>query len=296
MRVADLPFVLPPVTPGGPVPRWTGHGFADGDRLVPVLEYGRNLDGWTDDLTDLHERTAGDTHPIDRASRHDALAQLRSRLQTPSPVVLEVGCSSGYLMRELVEALPGATIIGADVVSAPLQRLSRDLPGIPLLRFDLQTCPLPTASVDAVVMLNVFEHIADDGAAARQVHRILKPGGVAVIEVPAGPHLFDDYDRALKHFRRYRMRDLVAMLQQAGFRVVRQSHLGFLIYPPFAWSKRRNRRQIRADAALHEHVSDQVSRTGSSRVMDLMLRIEGALGQLVRYPTGIRCLVVGERA
>jgi hypothetical protein len=31
-------------------------------------------------------------------------------------------------------------------------------------------------------------------------------------------------------------------------------------------------------------------------VMDLMLRIEGALGQLVRYPTGIRCLVVGERA
>jgi SAM-dependent methyltransferase len=263
---------------------------------VPVLEYGENLDGWSDDLTDLHERTAGDTHPIDRASRRDALAQLRSRVRAASPTILEVGCSCGYFLRELTKAFSAATVVGADAVSGPLQRLAREMPGVPLLRFDLQTCPLPAGSMDAVIMLNVLEHIADDGAALRQVHRILKPGGIVVIEVPAGPHLFDDYDRALKHFRRYRMADLVATLERSGFRVVRRSHLGFLLYPPFAWSKRRSRGQRRSDAELQEYVAQQVSRTGSSRVMDVVMRIETALGRLARYPTGIRCLAVGARA
>ena len=39
--------------------------------------------------------------------------------------------------------------------------------------------PLPSESCDAVVMLNVLEHIAHDAGALAQTHRILKPGGVA---------------------------------------------------------------------------------------------------------------------
>ena len=71
--------------------------------------------------------------------------------------------------------------------------------------------------------------------------------------------------------------------------------LGFLLYAPFAWSKRRSQRQPRVETELHQHVSEQVLRTGSSRAMDITLRAEAALGAFVRYPTGIRCLVVGER-
>ena len=41
----------------------------------------------------------------------------------------------------------------------------------------------------AVVLLNVLEHIQDHEGALRQLYRILKPGGVVIIEVPAGPHL-----------------------------------------------------------------------------------------------------------
>ena len=50
----------------------------------------------------------------------------------------------------------------------------------------------------------MLEHVEDDQAAIRQVYRILQPGGVAVIEVPAGPDLYDIYDRQLMHHRRYR--------------------------------------------------------------------------------------------
>jgi SAM-dependent methyltransferase len=295
LTAVALPFALPPVVAGGPVPRWTGAAFDDGARTVSVLEYGENLDGWNDDLTDLHERAAGDAHPIDLASRQDALAQVRTYVPSSSATILEVGCSSGYLLHDLRRTFPEATLLGADVVSGPLQRLARELPEVPLFRFDLVTCPLPSESIDAVVMLNVLEHIADDAGALRQVRRILKPGGVVVIEVPAGPHLFDDYDRVLKHFRRYRMRDLQRVLEQADLKVVRRSHLGALLYPMFVWSKRRSQGTERSADELERYVSQQVSRTASSRVMELCLGLEKRLGHWVSYPIGIRCLAVARR-
>ena len=291
----DLPFRLPPPPTEESEPVWMGSGFRLGSRMARIVDYGENLAGWSDDLTDLHERAAGATHPIDVASRRDAVRQLRSRLIAPRPTILEIGCSSGHLLHDMATAFPDAVIIGADVVRGPLERLAARLPGVPLLRFDIQECPLPPGAVDAVVMLNVLEHVEDDGAALRQVHRILKPGGIVVIEVPAGAHLFDDYDRALKHFRRYRVSDLARTLEQSGFRVLRRSHLGFLLYPAFALAKRRNQGTRLAPADLRRHVEQQVTSTASSGAMRAALIVEAVLGRWVRYPIGIRCLVLGQR-
>src|SRR5258705_13994837 len=64
---------------------------------------------------------------------------------------LEVGCSSGFLLRDLRRELPGASLIGADYVRGPLDDLHKRMPDIPLLQFDLVQCPLPSDSVDVVV-------------------------------------------------------------------------------------------------------------------------------------------------
>ena len=47
------------------------------------------------------------------------------------------------------------------------------------------------------MLLNVLEHIDDHSSAIAQVARVLKPGGVAVVEVPAGPHLYDTYKTSI---------------------------------------------------------------------------------------------------
>lgn len=293
-----LPFALPSPGDGSPA-EWTSEGFRVGSAIFPVLEFSDNFAGWSEDLTTLHEETAGASHPIDIASRNDALAQLRAKLAGNNrPVILEIGCSTGFMLKAMVEAFPDATIVGADVVREPLLRLARELPSVPLLRFDLLRCPLPSSSFDAVVMLNVLEHIQDDVAALRQVHRILKAGGIAVIEVPAGPHLYDTYDQGLMHFRRYAMIQLSEALEAVGFDVVRRSHLGFLIYPGFAYVKRRNQRRQRRSPAIDATrvVADQASNTSASSLLRAALTIERLLGTLLPLPVGIRCVAVGRKA
>src|SRR5262245_13183738 len=168
-------FPWPAITGSVESPIWTNQGFRVGSTIVPILAYEVGSSGWTDGLTSFHEETAGATHPIDQASRQHALEQLETHLKMLAPVVLEVGCSSGFMLRVLRKRLPQAFVVGADYVRGPLEQLAGEIPDVPLLQFDLTTCPLPEQSVDAVVLLNVLEHIQDDETAVQQVYRILKP-------------------------------------------------------------------------------------------------------------------------
>jgi SAM-dependent methyltransferase len=298
-----LPFELPvpaALAAIGPQVDWNGTSFMVGGNSLPLLEYSENFAGWSDDLTFLHESAAGSQHPIDRASRRDACAQVRRWVTAPDPVILEVGCSSGFLLQDLRQSMPRATLLGADVVREPLLALSRRLPGVPLLRFDLLKSPIPAGVLDGLVMLNVLEHIEDDRAALAAVARMLKPGGHVIIEVPAGPALYDDYDRALRHFRRYDMAALQRLIDSAGLQTVRSTHLGFLLYPAFAWTKRRNQRRSAASGGgsvsqAVELVAEQASRTSRSPLMEMAFAIEDILRDRLPQPCGIRCLVVARK-
>jgi SAM-dependent methyltransferase len=286
----DFPWPIPPKFSQSPV--WTGHGFQVGDDMVPVLSYEVGSSGWTNELTAFHEESAGSTHFIDRASRQRALEQLDKHLQAGSPVILEIGCSSGFMLRAMRERMPQALVIGSDYVRGPLEQLATRMPDVPLLQFNLVDCPLPDNCADAVVLLNVLEHIEDDATAARQLYRILRPGGVAVIEVPAGPSLYDVYDKLLLHFRRYSLKDLKRLVEKAGFLTVDQSHLGFFMYPGFWVVKQRNKRFLTQEDAVQQQVVKQnIRETGGSRVLGAVMRSELTLGRWISYPFGIRCVL-----
>ena len=143
---------------------------------------------------------------------------------------MEVGCSAGHLLADMRRSLPNATLIGGDYTLGTLVKLGEKMPDIPLVRFNLADSPLPSDTYDAMVLLNVLEHIENDVAATRHIARMLKPGGVAVIEVPAGPELFDDYDRQLQHFRRYTLPGLCKVIEGAGHSSMMESPAEFDAY------------------------------------------------------------------
>jgi SAM-dependent methyltransferase len=291
-----LPFNLPPPPGVGIVPEWTGRGFRLGDRVQRVLAYESAGAGWSDELTALHESMAGDHHYIDVASREHAASSLVAWQSAERPVLIDIGCSSGFMLELLRARFPTATVLGADCVREPLERLAARLPDVPLLQFNLLSCPLPDRCVDGVVLLNVLEHISDDYRALRQVRRILRPNGVAVIELPAGPGLYDVYDKVLLHVRRYSMRELTALLTRAGFQILERSHLGFLLYPAFALVKKRNQRFLDAAPAVQREILVRnIQWSGSNRFMHKLMRVESALRRWIYYPFGIRCLVTCRR-
>jgi SAM-dependent methyltransferase len=225
-----------------------------------------------------------------------AIHSVQRHCRATKPVVLDVGCSSGFLLEDLRSAFPAATIIGADYIPQLLERLASRVSGIPILQFDLRNCPLPDGSIDAITCLNVLEHIDDDARALRQIYRVLKPGGIAHLEVPAGPHLYDIYDEHLMHHRRYRLAAFRRQCDVTGFRILTATHLGVFVYPAFSFIKRRHRRLLSLPAEEKKKIiAGQIRRTGRSLALDVLLRLETALPRCISYPVGIRCVVVARK-
>jgi SAM-dependent methyltransferase len=291
----DYPFPEMPAEPGRI--RWTGSDFVIGENVRrKILCYDKTHSNWSDELTRLHEEETGANHPIDKASRRLAIRSIQKYCRASAPVVLDVGCSSGFLLDELRRALPAARAIGADYIPELLERVATRVIGVPIIQFDLRNCPLPSDSIDAVTCLNVLEHIDDDRRAVQQIFRILRRGGIAHIEVPAGPHLYDIYDEHLMHHRRYRLPGLQKLCGEIGFEIVKATHLGVFVYPAFRFVKLRQRANLSLPAEEKKKIiAKQIRRTGRSSALDALLKLETTLGRWVRYPIGIRCVVVARK-
>ena len=80
----------------------------------------------------------------------------------------------------------------------------------------------------------MLEHIEDDAAALRQVHRLLRPGGHLFLTVPAYPALFSEDDRLAGHFRRYTSNSLTRVLAGSGFQIRFASYM-FAPLPPLVF-------------------------------------------------------------
>jgi SAM-dependent methyltransferase len=78
---------------------------------------------------------------------------------------------------------------------------------------------MTSQSCDTIIMVNVLEHVEDDGAAIKALHRVLKPGGHLLLFVPALQNLYSALDREHGHFRRYHLVPLEYKLSAHGFKI-----------------------------------------------------------------------------
>ena len=90
---------------------------------------------------------------------------------------------------------------------------------------DLQGDKLGT--YDAVFALNVVEHIKDDKLAIENMIKLLKPGGKIIILVPAYQWLYNGFDVALEHFKRYTKSRLLGIFPTRGVKLIRSWYFNF---------------------------------------------------------------------
>lgn len=122
--------------------------------------------------------------------------------------VLDVGCGDRWVERELA---PGCSYVGLDSLAT-----GRDCYGArPAVFADAAQLPIRSDALDAVLMLEVIEHLAEPFAALEEAWRCLRPGGRLVVSVP---FLYPVHD-APHDFQRFTEHGLALALQRVGFGV-----------------------------------------------------------------------------
>jgi SAM-dependent methyltransferase len=244
-------------------------------------------------LADIHEESSK-THFLDRFTRSAVIERLDPLEQASS--IIEVGCSSGYLLEEILERRPEMRVVGIDYVEFGLMSVRKRIPEARLVQADCNLLPLPDGFADLVLSMNVLEHIPDDLCALGEMYRVLRAGGRAIIVVPLYPSTYDYYDKYLRHQRRYSTGELRDKAESVGFRIVERVCLGTLLFPAFWLAKKRNRilHGNLVGAAARVKVANVVSRTERSRVGNFICQVEHfMIRQRICLPFGIReCTVI----
>lgn len=134
--------------------------------------------------------------------------------------VLEVGAGTGNFTRWIARSAAAVTALEPDADNAAAVR-GLGLDGVEVLEQPVEALAGNGHGrrYDAVTMINVLEHIADDAAAVRVAAGLLEAGGRLCILVPAHEALMSRLDRAYGHVRRYSKARVETLLAQAGLAV-----------------------------------------------------------------------------
>ena len=128
--------------------------------------------------------------------------------------VLDVGAGDGFMASTLLPTLPHGSSIACfdpEYTASDLEALGAASPSG--LRFERT---LLKREFDVVMLLDVLEHVPDDAGLLRDlVDRCLRPAGLVLVSVPAHQLLFTHHDVMLGHRRRYSLRELLSVVEQA---------------------------------------------------------------------------------
>jgi SAM-dependent methyltransferase len=155
--------------------------------------------------------------------------------------LLDAGCGWGVTLETFEQS--GYHVVGADISRRCLEQLDR--PGRDLVEVDLtQSLPAGVESFDAVLALDVIEHLDDDHSAVKRLGSLVRPGGYLVVSVPALPELFTEFDAIQGHRRRYLPETLSAVFDDTGLKIEQIFWWGQWLVPML----RRQRRNAQSRA------------------------------------------------
>jgi SAM-dependent methyltransferase len=145
--------------------------------------------------------------------------------------VLDAGCGTGGLLAVLRGAAPSLELVGLEWSPLGATRAAAKTRA-PIARGSINALPFAHATFDAAVSADVLCHAAVDPAAAlAELHRVLRPGGRLVLNMPAFAWLLSAHDRRVHNVRRVTAGELAGVLAGAGFSEIRVTYWNGLLLP-----------------------------------------------------------------
>lgn len=148
--------------------------------------------------------------------RHEVVYQAIAE-RCAGAVVLEAGCGEGYGADLLAGVAAAVLAIEYDAPTAA--HVARRYPHVGLARANLVSLPVRSGACDAVVSLQVIEHLWDQERFLRECHRVLRPGGALLVSTPNRITFSPGRDTPLNpfHTRELSPTELAGLVRDAGF-------------------------------------------------------------------------------
>ena len=199
------------------------------------------------------------------------------------PRILDVGCGTGANLLMLSEYGDAEGVdISEDALAFCRER------GLDKVRLGAgEQLPYDDGTFDLVTALDVVEHMDDDLAGLREMRRVLRPGGRALLFVPTFMFLWGLQDDVSNHRRRYRLPELRRVLEQAGFEIERTTYANITFFLPILMM-----RQLMRLTGIKAESENNINVTALNGVLGSVFGAESWLLKFMNLPFGVSGLCV----
>jgi SAM-dependent methyltransferase len=205
---------------------------------------------------------------------------------TNAKAVWDIGAGTGSMAQRLSRG--HFEVISVEPLANGARAIARHQMG-EVFCSSLDQLHLPDRSLRIVGLFDVIEHIDDPVDLLAEVHRVLEPGGVVVLTVPAFQTLWSDEDEAAGHRRRYRRMELDNTMAGIGLDKIDSQYLfATLVIPaamiraiPYRLGRRRSQEEALASTGTQLTPSPFLD-----RFIRRLLHLEYAIAKKVQLPVG----------
>jgi len=199
------------------------------------------------------------------------------------PRILDVGCGTGANLLMLSEYGEAEGVdISEDALAFCRER------GLDKVRLGAgEKLPYEDGTFDLVTAFDVVEHMNDDLAGLREMRRVLRPGGRALLFVPTFMFLWGLQDDVSNHRRRYRLPQLRRLLEQAGFEIERTTYANITFFLPILVM-----RQLMRLTGVKAESENNINVTALNGVLGSVFGAESWLLKFMNLPFGVSGLCI----
>lgn len=197
----------------------------------------------------------------------------------------DIGSSTGANLT-LFSELGALVSFGLEYQYEAIQ-LAKRKSSIPLLQGSGEELPFNQGSFDLVTCTDVLEHIRADATAVNEIHRVLRPGGYALITVPAFQSLWGHQDEVSHHLRRYRRREIENIFTYAGFEIIESFYFNWIMFFPVLLVRLLSRL-----ISFKMQSEGDINSPLINKILTLVFRFDCTLARRLPIPFGVSVLIL----
>jgi len=199
--------------------------------------------------------------------------------------ILDVGCGTGANI-EMLSQYGDAE--GVDVSDDALEFCRRK--GLKAQKGLAETLPYEDEAFDLTTALDVIEHLDDDVAGLKEMHRVTRSGGYSLFFVPAFMWLWGVQDDISNHRIRYTRKQIVERIEQAGYSVERATYANWTFFTPILAG-----RTIMKLTGVKPESENNITISGLNGVFGRLFGAESIWLRRFNFPIGVSIVVVARK-